>query len=53
MKYDSRIEIRISKATKHQIKKLAESNKRKPSEMARLLIEDALDNTKRKARIKS
>lgn len=43
MKYDARIEVRITKATKHQIKKLADKNKRKPSEMARILIEDALD----------
>lgn len=46
MKLDDRIEIRLSKKTKKQIEKLAENNKRKVSEMARILIEDAIDNRK-------
>lgn len=49
MTYDARIEIRMKKETKKKLVLVALKNNRKPSEMGRILLEEALDSKKKRS----
>jgi len=43
MQLNERLEVRLKKTTKENLKKVAKKQFRKPSEMARIIIEKAVD----------